>query len=178
MKMWLVITLGAAALAAVLTIAFLRLYPPFGGRPSTEQLLRRHRSERYDANRKRFAYPLPTPMNMGVQGMLSTVWEMIKGQPLGRPAKPIEVAAYEPQQPEADGETGTSVTWFGHSAVLIETDGKRLFIDPMLGRAPSPVPAVGGRRFSDRLPAQIEELPRLDAVLLSHDHYDHLDYGT
>ncbi|MBD2843865.1 MBL fold metallo-hydrolase [Paenibacillus sp. IB182496] len=70
------------------------------------------------------------------------------------------------------------VTWFGHSALLVELDGKTLLLDPMLGRAPSPVPWVGGRRYSAGLPAEPEQLPPIDAVILSHDHYDHLDYGT
>jgi L-ascorbate metabolism protein UlaG (beta-lactamase superfamily) len=178
MTMWFAVTLGGIAVVAVLSIAFLRLYPPFGGRPSAERLQRRRRSKFYDEKRRRFAYPLPTPMSMSAKDTLGVVREMIAGQPKDRPARPIEVAAYEPQQPAADGETRARVTWFGHSAVLIETDGKTLFIDPMLGRSPSPVPAIGGRRFSNRLPAQIEELPWLDAVILSHDHYDHLDYGT
>jgi len=72
----------------------------------------------------------------------------------------------------------TRLTWFGHSAVLLEIDGKKIFLDPMLGDVPAPHPWLGSKRFNDTLPMSIEKLPELDAVLISHDHYDHLDYGS
>jgi len=72
----------------------------------------------------------------------------------------------------------TRLTWFGHSAVLLEIEGKKLFLDPMLGDVPAPHPWLGSKRFNDTLPIAIDELPELDAVLISHDHYDHLDYGS
>ena len=175
--MWYTLVLGIALLAAAV-YAGLRLYAPLGGRPTADDMRRRRQSGRYDQARRRFAYPLPTPMTMNAKDMLGVLGQMIAGQPQGKPSEPLDVARYEPQPLAAAGKTGPRITWFGHSAVLIETDGMTLFLDPMLGPSPSPVPALGGRRFSDRLPARIEELPRLDAVLLSHDHYDHLDYGT
>ncbi len=72
----------------------------------------------------------------------------------------------------------TKLTWFGHSAVLLEMDGKKIFLDPMLGAVPSPVSFLGEPRFNDTLPISIELIPKLDAVLISHDHYDHLDYES
>ncbi|MRI00478.1 hypothetical protein GH721_08005 [Kriegella sp. EG-1] len=72
----------------------------------------------------------------------------------------------------------TRLTWFGHSALLLEIDGKKLFLDPMLGSVPAPHSSLGSKRFNDTLPMAIDDLPNLDAVLISHDHYDHLDYGS
>ncbi len=72
----------------------------------------------------------------------------------------------------------TKITWFGHSALLLEIDGKKIFLDPMLGDVPAPHPLLGSKRFNDTLPLAIENIPNLDAVLISHDHYDHLDYGS
>jgi L-ascorbate metabolism protein UlaG (beta-lactamase superfamily) len=72
----------------------------------------------------------------------------------------------------------TRITWFGHSTVLIEADGKTIFIDPMLGMVPSPISWAGSKRFNPELPIDIDELPFIDVVLITHDHYDHLDYES
>jgi L-ascorbate metabolism protein UlaG (beta-lactamase superfamily) len=69
-------------------------------------------------------------------------------------------------------------TWFGHSAFLIEVDGKKLLVDPMFGPTPAPHPTLGKNRYSKELPIEIEKMPHIDAILISHDHYDHLDYGS
>jgi len=69
------------------------------------------------------------------------------------------------------------VTWLGHSSVLIEIDGLRLLTDPVLSARASPVPFAGPKRFTP--PAlTVAQLPPIDAVILSHDHYDHLDRHT
>lgn len=69
------------------------------------------------------------------------------------------------------------VTWLGHSTVLLEIDGFRVLTDPVFGLRASPVSFAGPKRFHPT-PATIHELPDLDAVLLSHDHYDHLCAST
>lgn len=69
------------------------------------------------------------------------------------------------------------VTWFGHSSVLVQMSGVSILIDPMFSEYSSPVQWAGPRRFSHPS-AGISELPRIDAVLLTHDHYDHLDRLT
>jgi L-ascorbate metabolism protein UlaG (beta-lactamase superfamily) len=66
--------------------------------------------------------------------------------------------------------------WFGHSTVLLEVDNKKILLDPMLSEVPAPLPMLVSKRFSRRIPLEIIDFPELDAVLISHDHYDHLDY--
>lgn len=75
-------------------------------------------------------------------------------------------------------KSNVKITWFGHSALLLEVNNMKIFLDPMLGRIPSPHPWLGSKRFNDDLPMKIEDIPELDAVLISHDHYDHLDYWS
>lgn len=80
---------------------------------------------------------------------------------------------------EASGEDGVSrATWFGHSAALLEIEGKRLLLDPMLGPASSPFPLFNSKRYSGKRPVDPDRLGRIDAVLISHNHYDHLHRGT
>lgn len=74
-------------------------------------------------------------------------------------------------------ETGLRSTWLGHSTVLLELDGRRVLTDPVFGERASPVRFAGPKRFH-AVPATLDELPPLDLVLLSHDHYDHLCAST
>jgi L-ascorbate metabolism protein UlaG (beta-lactamase superfamily) len=71
-------------------------------------------------------------------------------------------------------ETGVRATWLGHSTVLVEIDGKRVLTDPVWGGQLSPVPFVSPKRFQP-VPVSIETLPPIDVVIISHDHFDHLD---
>lgn len=72
---------------------------------------------------------------------------------------------------------GLRATWLGHSTVLVEIDGLRVLTDPVWGPRASPSRLVGPKRFQP-VPVPLQGLPPLDLVLVSHDHYDHLDYST
>lgn len=78
--------------------------------------------------------------------------------------------------PKADTED-LAVTWFGHSTSLLQIHGMTVFIDPVLGDYASPVGFVGAKRMAE-VPMEAENLPEIDLLLISHDHYDHLDYQT
>jgi L-ascorbate metabolism protein UlaG (beta-lactamase superfamily) len=73
--------------------------------------------------------------------------------------------------------SGLRVTWLGHSTLLLELDDARLLIDPVWGTRASPFSWLGPRRWYDP-PLALADLPSIDAVLISHDHYDHLDEPT
>ena len=70
-----------------------------------------------------------------------------------------------------------SVTWIGHSTLLIQMDGLNILTDPIWSNRASPVDFAGPRRY---MPPglRFEDLPDIDLVLISHDHYDHLDKET
>ena len=74
-------------------------------------------------------------------------------------------------------QSGLRATWLGHSTVLIEIDGLRVITDPVWGPRASPSRVAGPKRFQP-VPVRLSELPPIDLVLVSHDHYDHLDYPT
>jgi L-ascorbate metabolism protein UlaG (beta-lactamase superfamily) len=69
------------------------------------------------------------------------------------------------------------VTWLGHSTVLLEMDGVRVLTDPVWGPRASPSRLIGPKRFQPA-PVRLRAMPALDLVVISHDHYDHLDYPT
>ncbi len=74
-------------------------------------------------------------------------------------------------------EDALKITWLGHSTLLVEVDGQRILIDPVWGERASPFTFMGPKRFHEP-PLAMESLPPIDAVVISHDHYDHLDYPS
>jgi len=73
--------------------------------------------------------------------------------------------------------SGLRATWLGHSTVLVEIDGARILFDPVWARRASPSSLIGPKRFHEP-PLALDQLPPLDAIVASHDHYDHLDRGV
>ncbi|MGM9426718.1 MBL fold metallo-hydrolase [Hydrogenophaga sp. MI9] len=74
-------------------------------------------------------------------------------------------------------QSGLRATWLGHSTVLIEIGGQRVLTDPVWGPRASPSTLIGPKRFQP-VPVGVKQLPPVDVALISHDHYDHLDYPT
>jgi len=94
-----------------------------------------------------------------------------------KPQSPLPIATVRADVLSGPASQELQVTWLGHSSVLIEIDGLRLLTDPVLSSRASPVPFAGPKRFTP--PAlTVAQLPKIDAVILSHDHYDHLDRNT
>jgi len=73
--------------------------------------------------------------------------------------------------------SGLRATWIGHASALVEIDGQRLLTDPVWSERASPSTLVGPRRFHPP-PLPLDALPPIDVVLISHDHFDHLDMAT
>src|SRR5262245_39498353 len=111
---------------------------------------------------------------LGAAGMKpSIVAEFATGARRRRPQAPLPVESPLAGWATPVSASGLRVTWLGHSTLLLEVDGLRVLTDPVFGDRASPVSFAGAKRFHP-VPATIAQLPKLDAVLLSHDHYDHL----
>lgn len=157
----------------VLIYAVLNYYPPFGGRSTKQKRGEYSKSPQY--RNGKFHNQIHTGWDTSFSSMLSMMKDFAKGNPERRPKTPIPMAEFTAGRPLGDSKA--KITWFGHSAFLLEIEGKTLLFDPMFGKAPTPFP-FRNQRYSGKLPFTIEELPKIDAVFLTHDHYDHLDYGT
>src|SRR3954470_6907761 len=99
----------------------------------------------------------------------------------GLPHKPAGGYHFETARPDLAflraNRRETSVTWIGHSTVLLQTAGVNVLTDPQFSERASPVQFAGPKRVVGPTPA-LADLPHIDAVLISHDHYDHLDVAS
>jgi L-ascorbate metabolism protein UlaG (beta-lactamase superfamily) len=143
-------------------------------RPSDARGLRRERvlaSARFRDGRFHNTAPVGPGLKPGAG--FSTIGEFFFGGQRRKPPAPLP--SVDPLATWArPAETGLRATWLGHSTVLLEIDGLRVLTDPVWGQRASPVAFAGPKRFQP-VPVPISALPELDAVIVSHDHYDHLD---
>ncbi|MBF5042341.1 hypothetical protein FGE12_08010 [Aggregicoccus sp. 17bor-14] len=104
---------------------------------------------------------------------LSVMGEFFFGGKSRLPPGPLHVESPLEAWTKPVSSSGLRITWLGHSTLLIEVDGVRVLTDPVFGERASPFTFAGPKRFHE-VPATLAQLPKLDAVLLSHDHFDHL----
>jgi L-ascorbate metabolism protein UlaG (beta-lactamase superfamily) len=108
---------------------------------------------------------------------LRAFWLYLTNKAETEPRQPLGPFRTDPERYQRDPESGLRVTWFGHSCLLLEMDGVRLLVDPVWDLRASPRQWFGPKRFFPP-PCGLAELGPVDAVLISHDHYDHLGEGT
>lgn len=88
-----------------------------------------------------------------------------------------EIPVYKLKKIEKAKKDELKWIWFGHSSSLLQIEGKNVLLDPVFSNYSLPVPFIGPKRFS-KLPIDIENMPSIDVLAISHDHYDHLDSQT
>ncbi|WP_428328378.1 MBL fold metallo-hydrolase [Mucilaginibacter sp.] len=125
---------------------------------------------------KKFQNPIPTN-EVGFGQFIPIIKEQINNKAENVPHKTLgsfktDIAVYD-----TPAESGLRITWVGHSSLLIEIDGKRILTDPVWSDRASFTSLFGPKRFF-KPPLALNELPALDAIIISHDHYDHLDKDT
>lgn len=164
-------------LLVLIYLAFINFYPSLGGDVNKERQVRYTASQQF-GNGKFINTKKEIPEAASFSKMLSIgrkfFFEKVEN---GRPDKDLEVQKID-STAIASYRGGTRLIWFGHSAFLLQLDGKNILIDPMFGPVPAPHQWMGAQRFNLELPIEIEKLPKIDAVVISHDHYDHLDYES
>lgn len=121
----------------------------------------------------KFINQLPSPMMTGDESMFKVMRKWMKGTPNGRPSEPLKTALFEKKHFIKNTDSIT-YTWFGHSSLLINFKGTIILTDPVFSKYASPVP-FSNKSFDYTQNYTVESLPNTDIVVISHDHYDHLD---
>jgi L-ascorbate metabolism protein UlaG (beta-lactamase superfamily) len=124
-------------------------------------------------NGKKYLNPVPTKISTG-SNMLQLLWKYYTNQAETIPKKQLGPFSTDVSFYAKVPTSGLRITWLGHSGLLIETDGIRILTDPVWSERASFSSFIGPKRFF-HAPLQLKDLPPLDAIIISHDHYDHLD---
>ena len=125
---------------------------------------------------RRYQNPVPTSVG-GLSVIFKVGPRLILGAHEGSPRTTPGPFHTDPQIYATPPSSGLRITWFGHSSSLIEIDGVRTLIDPVWDKRAAPTQWAGPKRFFPP-PLALEDLPPIDAVIISHDHYDHLGAVT
>jgi L-ascorbate metabolism protein UlaG (beta-lactamase superfamily) len=146
---------------------------PFGKTPSGEHLAKISQSPQYKNNR--FENLKETPMLAEGTSYMKILGEFFFSKGIDRePADSLPHIKTDlkslPGQPV--------MIWFGHSSYLISIGGKKILVDPVFSERPSPVQYAGSKSYNGTMIYTADDFPDIDLVIISHDHYDHLDYNT
>ena len=123
-----------------------------------------------------FVNTVETNLDQSFGLMMSSLWDYITVQELA-PERNIDVVKVDVSQVNTIINK-TQLLWFGHSSFLLQTANQTLLFDPIFSDTAAPHPTLGSKRYSKNLPIEPAQLPPIDAVIISHDHYDHLDYPS
>jgi L-ascorbate metabolism protein UlaG (beta-lactamase superfamily) len=123
----------------------------------------------------RFRNLLPTPILTEDSNVVSALFTSMttRGERL-RPSAPLPVWKTDLKSLDRHADL---VVWFGHSSCFIQLAGKRLLIDPVFSTNAAPIP-FANRAFDGTSVFSADDMPEIDCLLITHDHWDHLDYAS
>lgn len=174
-KMMLYLVCFLLLLGAVI-ILFINIDPAFGGNPTKEQKEKYQYLNNYVDGK--FINENPAELVINSSNASAMNEDSASEDKDRNPTSPIPVSIIDWNKIISEND---SLTWFGHSAFLLSIDNKKLLVDPMLSPIASPVSFVGVKRYEyseDIMLHLFDEMPPIDAVFITHDHYDHLDYQS
>jgi L-ascorbate metabolism protein UlaG (beta-lactamase superfamily) len=176
-RILLMTTAGIVGVLLLAAVTFNFLSPELGGKPTKHERQQFARTGHYRAGEFQNLQPTRTltgPSGPGLYWKMLTQPAAPHTQPDGPlPMQKLDSLAITRKTPDL-----VRVTWFGHSASLVEMADQNILLDPMLSVEMGPLSWVTPKRYNKELVIRPEQLPAIAAVLISHDHYDHLDYKT
>jgi L-ascorbate metabolism protein UlaG (beta-lactamase superfamily) len=171
LKMFIGLIVLSVILLAVYLYLALRL--PLGADPDGDRMNNIKSEQNHRGGR--FVNLLET--NMMEPGTMWATLRLWFGNEQRVPPSPLPVIFLNAKTFSQQPASGLRVTWLGHATFLVELEGQVIITDPVLGERAFPLSWIGPKRFHP-LPILPADLPQIDAVILSHDHYDHLDYES
>lgn len=153
-------------------VLFFRL-KSFGGELKGERLAKVQQSPNY--RNGAFHYPAKTVLMSGAGNYFSVLKQFLKKDPNKQPNSPLPTIKTNLKTLPANE---TSIVWFGHSSYFLQANGFKMLVDPVLSERISPVQFAGTKSYPGTRIYSPEDIPDLDCLLLTHDHYDHTDYQT
>jgi L-ascorbate metabolism protein UlaG (beta-lactamase superfamily) len=144
-----------------------------GGKIEGERLARVNESPNFVDGRAQNS----VETNLGSTDVREVFVEYFRGAKERKPPQPVPMVETDPAALESARKQGVRFVWLGHSTVYLEIDGTRVLIDPVWSERASPFSILGPKR-SHSVPMALADLPTIDVVVISHDHYDHLDPGV
>jgi L-ascorbate metabolism protein UlaG (beta-lactamase superfamily) len=169
----ILISILILGLVLAITAYFVFQLPVFGGTFEGGRLALMKKSPQYKGGR----FENTPPQEPGMH-LIETLKKYMQGQ-VREPTFEVPVVKIEAESLTGEPEPGLRTYWLGHSSVLVEIDGLRVMTDPVLSEYAAPF--QGGPFMPKRLhpvPIELDKIPKIDAVVISHDHYDHLDIAT
>ena len=157
--------------ALFLAILLIFNLPVFGKHPNGDRLRKIKSATNF--NKGEFKNQSYTPTKPDDVTYWMMIKAMLKGNKNGAPQHPLPH-----QQSDFSPSADFKLTWFGHSSYLIQVDNLNILVDPVFNERPSPFQFIGTKQFAGTNFITIKELPNIDIVLISHDHYDHLEQAS
>jgi L-ascorbate metabolism protein UlaG (beta-lactamase superfamily) len=146
----------------------------YGGKMKGKRLEKMQKSKQYQRGKFFNKYK----KNSDVNNWTSMLGEWIFGDEIRKPKEKLAIYPFDYSSLDNRSEDSLKVTWNGHSSSIIQIEGKLILTDPVYSEAASPYPLVSPKRFHEESPLNADSMPHVDLVIISHNHYDHLDHKT
>ena len=169
MKKFLLVILIVIICIIVFAFLFIKLYKPFGASPN--------KKDKEDYAKRSEIFKDGKFQNTGNFTVMSSWNDPYKDRTDNKGTIPTNEVPIKKFEYREAGIQEAQISWFGHSSVLIQIHGMNILVDPIFENISSPVSFIGPKRYS-KVPLTIDDLPQIDVVLLTHDHYDHVSYKT
>ncbi|MBN2776326.1 MAG: MBL fold metallo-hydrolase [Bacteroidales bacterium] len=176
MKLLIIIIL-AAIIVFIVVFNLVLMLPQFGKLPDYKNDNKILSSKQY--SKRQFHNSGKVEMKMDFRKFTQMLKGFLKSNKNKKPPTDITISHKTNIPFNRPDSSICQICWFGHSSIMVDIDGKRILFDPVFSENASPLP-FGVKRFENSLhldDTEIKSLGKIDAIIISHDHYDHLDYN-